>query len=112
MSRLMLILLGEGASGMPEDDFLDESSVQAPAVTNTANCLLVDAHQEGDGLNLLIKTSRPAAGTAVLTAGGIDVSPSIITMLDAVQHASPSKTEVIALVRSGFIAFADPGPDE
>jgi hypothetical protein len=63
MSRLILIRLGEGASGRLEGVCLDDARMPLKAVT------------------IRIRISRPPAGTAVLITRSTVLIPSIITTL-------------------------------
>lgn len=79
MSRLMLIRLGEGASGGLDWLPLGERSWPLQAVTMTGNCQLLHAITKHS--YILIKMDRPMAGTAVLKIRSIVVIPSIIATL-------------------------------
>jgi hypothetical protein len=79
ISRLILIRLGEGASGGLDWLPLGEASSPLQAVTMTGDCQLM--HAVTHRSYLLIKMERPIAGTAVLKIRSTVVIPSIIATL-------------------------------
>lgn len=73
MSRLMLIRLGDGASGGREPNPLDVSKVSAPAATKATEP--VSSNQTYTAENIPITTNSPPAGRAVLVARARVVMP-------------------------------------
>ena len=106
----MLIRRGEGASGGLEDDPLGEFSVPAQPVTITANCqhVVADCH----GLNSQIKTVKPAAGTAVLTAKATLLIPKsrvtlVYTMVSTRRYQGSGEHTAVQTARPTRISLTE-----